>query len=236
MAGLYYGNGNCSMDANGIRGIHIKYKGNITILEDKTPRSFNLMKGNNGILIYPIRLPLDAVISPDLFVYTGTLEIISVMLADKAGNPVTAVIKPVTDYAEHINSHPEDMTTPSEDFSAGIHGLEPQGLFPIKEKPNIIENLDTAEDLGHQYSYKLYHADGTEYKGKFHIHTDTGAAMVGAEHTEGAEELYILKKGNGDTDPIDRQLTPISSALIPMDSKVRRNRRMSKSITTKGGY
>ena len=53
MAKLYYGNGNCTISGNSIRGVEIRYRGAIAI-EDKTSGSFAITQQNNGILVFPI--------------------------------------------------------------------------------------------------------------------------------------------------------------------------------------
>ena len=226
MATLYYGNGEVNIEGSGIRGVEIRYKGSITI-EDKTSPSFAIAHQNNGILIFPIG---EGSVN-ELFSYNGELNIISVIVADMNGEKVSTTIKRVMDYSELLGTNAEDMTNLSENLSVG----HTSGYKPAKTTLNqpIIPNLHTSVHLGDKYG-RLYNQDGTEYKGKFHIHLDNGMAMTGSEHGDDSEELYYMKgvrpSRNSKVVPT---LTSTKSAGIPLKKK---GSRVTRSKTAKGGY
>ena len=52
MAKLYYGNGKCTIEGSDIRGVEIRYRGNIEIT-DKTSDNYNIIANDKKILIFP---------------------------------------------------------------------------------------------------------------------------------------------------------------------------------------
>ena len=190
MAKLYYGSGNCSIEGEGtqIMGVEIRYTGAISIT-DKTPENFTIMTGADGILIIPItnmNMEFNDYLN-DLFDYEGEFKIKNIIIVNSDGNQVRTSINKVMDYAELIGSKAEDMTTLSEDLSAGY---DSDGKKFDKTKINIneINNLNT-----NNYNIDLYDGNRNEYNGDFHIHKN-GRIMSDAIHTDNSQLLYILKK------------------------------------------
>tara|TARA_Y100000310_G_C20641430_1_gene794150 strand:- start:485 stop:1054 length:570 start_codon:yes stop_codon:yes gene_type:complete len=184
MIKLYYGNGEATLEGAGIQGIQIQYSGAIKIT--KTCGDDCLFTArNNGIII----ASLSGGELSNLFTYRGEIKITSVIAADNNAKKVPCVIKRVMDYSELLNTKAEDLTTKSEDLSAG---------YKYKGKPrktivvdNIIKNQNTATHDG-----DLYLEGGSLYNGNFHVHED-GKAMTGSEHTKESQNLYIKKTTTG---------------------------------------
>ena len=183
MAKLYYGDGKCSIQGK-VRGVHIKYTGNIEI-EDKTSNSFVIVHQNNGIMIFPIgRGTLG-----ELFEYIGKFKITSAQAANIEGEKEPITIHKVMDYSELLTSNSEDMTTKSEDLRATG---DKHGKIVSKtslNQPNL-NNLNTSTN-----NLELYYKDGTQYSGYFHIHLSDNLAMTGKEHTGDSKELYYMSIG-----------------------------------------
>ena len=175
---LYYGNGSCTVEGSGIRGVEIRYRGAIEI-EDKTSDSFAIAHQNNGIIIFPIG---EGTLI-DLFDYTGEFKILSVIVADNNGEKASTTIHRVMDYTELLNTNSEDMTTKSEDLSS-THTHGNKVAKTLLKQPNI-NNLNTSEHDG-----ELYLQGGAKYSGYFHVHLADNAAMTGREHTEDSQDLY----------------------------------------------
>ena len=175
---LYYGNGSCTVEGSGIRGVEIRYRGAIEI-EDKTSDSFAIAHQNNGIIIFPIG---EGTLI-DLFDYTGEFKILSVIVADNNGEKASTTIHRVMDYTELLNTNSEDMTTKSEDLSA-THTHGNKVAKTLLKQPNI-NNLNTSEHDG-----ELYLSNGKLWQGSFHIPLADNAAMTGREHTEDSQDLY----------------------------------------------
>lgn len=89
MAKLYYGNGNCSIEGQGVIGIQIHFKGAI-IIEDKTPFNYVVNANNNIILIAPIANGEDL---SELFDYQGVFKISSIIASDREANKIPISIK-----------------------------------------------------------------------------------------------------------------------------------------------
>ena len=81
---FYYGNGSCSVEGSGIRGVEIRFKGVIKII-DKTPESFRIVAGKNKIVIFPFG---EGTLN-DLFQYKGMLKVVSVKAVDSNGDRVS---------------------------------------------------------------------------------------------------------------------------------------------------
>ena len=222
MAKLYYGNGECSIESNGIniRGIQISYKGNISI-EKKTEDGYALIYNSNSILIFPSSLSNPSSLT-DLFIYNGSFEILNYLVSDDNGNKVECSLKQVMDFVDLLNSNPEDMTGISiEDLKSSYTS----NIKNIKKSKDIIENLSSNPNSENIYKSKLYKEDGSPYIGDFHIHTSTGQAMSGAKHTHQSENLYSKK------------IKPITRTIVSRDKfkgvskkfKNRSNNVLSKS-------
>ena len=198
MAKLYYGNGEVTIEGSEIRGIDIRYRGSIKI-EKKTGDNFALVHANNRVIIFP----LGEGYLNELFYYSGTMKIISLMAVDNNSDKVPCTVKRVMDYSELLDSTSETMTIPSEDLSSGYSVTR-----EINETPQIIENLFTKET--HQ---PMYLADGTVYVGYYHVHHSDGIhAMTGRVHDENSQDLYYKKVKKGKV--LDR--------LIPTKQKRRK--------------
>ena len=179
MAKLYYGDGNCSiLNAENIRGVEIRYKGAISII-DKTSDSFAIANQNNGIIIFPTG---EGFLS-ELFEYKGNFKILAVMVADNNGKRVPTSIHRVMDYAVILNTKAEDMTTNSEDLKQTYTSGRKVSKTTI-DKANI-NNLHTSKHNGN-----LFLEDGTLYEGYFHIHISDNSAMTEKEHSEHSKDLY----------------------------------------------
>ena len=186
MSKLYYGNGNCSIDGEGvkIKAVEIRYTGAISII-DKSPESYTIMTGKDGILIFPI---IDSTYYlDDLFDYEGEFKIKNILIVDDIGNKVQTSIEKVMDYSELIKTNAEDMDTISEDLSAGYESKKKK-FNKTTININEINNLNT-----NNYNRFLYNSNKEKYEGDFHIHKN-GTVMSGATHTDSSQLLYILKK------------------------------------------
>ena len=185
MAKLYYGNGDCEIEASEeIRGVQIHYKGNISTIWADNSNDVLTSHQNNGIMMVSLNgQPLPK----KLFTYRGEFKIISVIIADSNGNKVPTTIHRVMDYSELLTSNAEDMTEIKvEDMKVGYT----YGKALEKESPQILSNLHTSKHDG-----RLYLKDGTEYTGDFHVHnTKDGGAMTGKEHTNNSQLLYTRLK------------------------------------------
>ena len=212
MAKLYYGGGKCTIVGN-VRGVHIRFRGNVEI-EDKTSDSFVTVQQNNGIIIFPIgKGTLN-----ELFDYTGSLKIISAKSADEQGEKEPTTIHRVMDYTELLNTKSEDMTTKSEDLSSsyGSSGTVPKTLL---KQPNLNNQHTSTHNL------ELYFKNGDTYDGYFHIHLADNAAMTGKEHTEDSQDLYYMSRS---------KLIPTkNTSLIPPATK---DRDMIKNIKKRRRY
>ena len=185
---LYYGGGNCSIEASDIFGLEIKYKGRIKIL-DKTSDHYHIIANNKKIIIFSTNR-VDSL--NDLFEYQGELKIKSVLAADSNAKKVRVIIKRVMDYSELLDTNAEDMNTNSEKLRANHrHGISVKATTP---DINIITHLQTISDKG-LYGTSLYYKNGTPYHGSFHIHMDGVKIMSGQEHTDASEELSMYPNG-----------------------------------------
>ena len=203
---LYYGNGEVTISGSHvIRGIEIRYSGNIEV-EKTAGDNFTLIHNNNGIIIFPTGVGY----LNDLFKYSGTMEIKSVIVADNNGEEIRCYIKRVMDYSELLNSTSETMTTKSEHLSAG-HSTTRR----INTTPQIIENLNTNNS-----SAVFYLKDGNLYKGAYHIHLKDSSCMTGSVHDENSQDLYFKQVENGEI--IDKLIPTKNPSHVPPASKLKR--------------
>ena len=216
MVKLTYGGGNCSIEGSDIRAVHIFYTGSVEV-DDKTPNGYEIMMGNQQIIIFPInpQIPLN-----DLFTYEGLFTITSIIVSDSNAQLVSSRILRSMDYPEIMQSKAEDMTIKAEDMSTGHHyGIPKTNSL----KQSAIENLNTASQGG-----SLYLSDGTEYTGFYHIHKKDSKAMTGATHNEKSEDLYYL---------IDDEIIPTKNeSHIPLARKKKAKsgkRRTTKKVVTR---
>ena len=176
---LYYGSGVCTIEGSEIKGIELRYSGTVAITKTCGDNCLFMAK-NNGIII----ASLDNVYLTNLFSYKGEIKIKSVIAANKNGKRVPCSIKKVMDYSELLNSNAEDMTTKSEELSAGHQ-------YKGKVKKTSISGHNI---IGNQHSKnEFYLEDGTPYSGLYHVHVNTGKTMTGAEHSEASQLLYYKK-------------------------------------------
>ena len=181
---LYYGNGTATIEGVEIRGVQIKYRGNVKV-EKTAGDNFALAHANKGIIIFP--LPFNKEYLNELFNYIGTLKILSVLVSDDNGSLIGCTIKRVMDYSELLDSTSETMTTPSEKLSVGYNSSR-----KVVETPQVIENLHTRDK-----STPYYLQDGSIYEGYFHISLKDASSMTGAVHDENSQALYMKKVKNG---------------------------------------
>lgn len=217
MTTLYYGNGKVSIEGSNIRGVQIKYRGAIEII-DNTSDNFAIANNANIILVFPIG---EGFLN-DLFSYNGRFKIISVIVVDNNADKVPTDIKKVMDYSELLGKS-EDIVVNSEELASGhISGNRTNKTF-LKAK--IIPNLHTSNQSA------LYLKDETQYRGHFHIHLDAKMkAMTGNEHTDASQDLYYKKKDKLVSTKIVKQ-----KKKKPKTKVVRSSTRKSVR-STEGGY
>ena len=94
MAKLYYGNGECNIDGEGvnIRGIEIVYTGDAKF-ECMAGDNFTLMNANNRVLIFPI----GSGFLTNLFNYSGNFKITKLKVADENAIKLPTQIKQIMD-------------------------------------------------------------------------------------------------------------------------------------------
>ena len=183
---LYYGNGNCSIDAPNVKGVQIEYEGAIEI-EDQTPTHFSLIANDQRILIFPNPVPNDQFLS-NLFNYEGIFKIKSIIVANNNAEQIQASIKRVMDYSELLNSKAEDMTINSENIASGYVSRRIISKTTYKNPP-VMENLNTSKE-----SSTLYLENGEVYNGDFHIHLTNNTIMTGSKHSNDSVILYYKDK------------------------------------------
>ena len=202
MAKLYYGNGDCSIEGLGIRGVELRFRGIVKITKTAND-NFAIAQQGDGIMIFPIG---EGFLN-NLFSYVGDLKIISVIAADNNAKGVRCTIKRVMDYSELLTSKAEDLTVKSEDLNAEYsHGAMDRTKI---SKTTIKDQYSNGE---------LYLFDETPYIGEYHIHLNTGMAMTGSKYTKESQELYIkrvkdnkiIKTGVVKRDRIQRKSTRIT--------------------------
>ena len=184
MAKLYYGSGECSIEGSEIRGVEIRYTGNITVELTADDSTFALQYDEDGIIIFPIG---EGFLN-DLFSYNGSFSINSVLVCNDH-EIVPCTIHTIMDYSELLYSNAEDMTTKIEDLNAGHVSTK-----IITEYDGIMKNLHS--------NGEFYLEDGSIYSGSYHIHAKDLACMTGSEHTEKSQDLYYKMIVRGVT--IDR--------------------------------
>ena len=226
MANLYYGNGNCSIDGEGVEimGVEIRYTGAISIT-DKTPEHFSIITGSDGILIVPItnvNMEFSTFLS-NLFDYEGKFKIKSIIIAGIGGVRVQTSINRVMDYAELIKTNAEDMDIVSENMSAGYVVSKKKITKTVIDK-NTIDRLHTDD-----HDLTLFNEDGDVYNGEFHVHKN-GTAMSGATHTEESQVLYLLTKKQK-----RRKAYTVGLISTKTKKKIKSTRAVTASKTA-GGY
>ena len=213
MAILYYGNGSCSVEGhNEIRGVQIEGRCKGVQIEKMTNDNFYIISNKERILIFPIG---EGFLN-ELFYYSGSLSISSIMVVDNDGKKIGCTIKKVMDFAELINTKSEYMTTVSEDLKSNYSSRN--RLKRKMKNSSIIENLEA--------NGELLLSDGSHYSGYYHIHLKGGFSMTGAPHTEESKDLYY-KQGDGYGNIIETLIPtkkPISSANLTRRLKKRRRR------------
>ena len=176
---LYYGSGSCTIETSQIVGLQISYRGKINI-DDKTSDSHQLMVNEKMIMIFPMS---SINVLSELFEYSGEFRILSVVASDSASNKVPVQIKKQMNYSEMLDTNAEDLTINSEEINVGYRYKNKIKKTSIKQK--TIDNLHSKGGL--------YYYDGTEYRGSYHIHKETGQAMTGATHTQDSVNLQVKK-------------------------------------------
>ena len=207
MANLYYGSGEVTIEGSEIRGVEIRYSGNIKV-EKTAGDNFVLVHRNNGIMIFPTG---EGYLS-ELFNYSGTLKINSVIAGDNNGKRVTCYVKRVMDYTELIDSTAETMTMLSEEMSAGYNSTK-----EINETPQILENQHTKNK-----DTPFYLEDGSEYNGHYHIHLKDSSCMTGKVHSEDSQDLYFKQVQVGEV--IDKLIPTKNPSHVPSGLKLRKDR------------
>ena len=184
MVKLYYGNGECTIEGSQIRGVEIRYSGNVAIQSTAGDNffSFNL---NQAILIIPAGGKSGYL--KDLFMYHGDLKINSIIVAGENGERLSCKIIKVVDFAEFLDTNAEELTTLSENINSTLFGRK-----RIIEK-KVIENLNTTQE-----QVKLFLEDGSPYSGYFHIHIDIniiyGTVILLYVKSSEIPEKYIRKQ------------------------------------------
>jgi len=212
MAELYYGNGECTIEGAGIKGVQIKYRGNIKV--EKTAGDGYLMMHSDqykGILFFP---NVDTKIQVagglhELFNYNGQLRITSLIVADNNGERIVSGIRRVMDYSEIIESTAETMTMKSEELSAGYSSSK-----RINKTGYIIENLHTRDK-----DTPFFLLDGSLYEGCYHIHLKDSSCMTGMVHDENSQDLYFKQVTDGKV--IDKLIPTKNPSHVPPVLKLR---------------
>lgn len=178
---LYYGSGDCSIESGGIdiQGVEIRYQGAIEITKTCGDDCIVMAKGN-GILV----LSMGNVYLSNLFSYIGEIKIKKVVVSDKYGVRVPCSMKKVMDYSELLRSNIEDMTEIVTESLSASHVYKTR-VNKTTVNDNIIKNQHSKGEL--------YLKHEIPYTGSYHILTETGKAMTGAEPTDKSVDLFIKK-------------------------------------------
>ena len=200
---LYWGNGECSLEGSQIKGLEL----NGTFLMEMTKTAGNdilIMPNNSKVLIVSIG---ESYLN-DLFTYTGSINIKSIIAVDGNGERVPCKVHRVMDYSELIYSNAEDMTIKSENMDVG----HTKGSIVAKTTVDVkaVENLHTEG--------RYYLSDGSPYSGSFHIHLADSGAMTGTKHDESSQDLYIKQNINGKV--IDRLIPTKNPAKRLLGKKI----------------
>lgn len=174
IAELYYGNGEVTIEGSEIRGLHIKYDGDIKI--EKTAGDDIMMTHNNKGIIF---VSTGGGYLSELFKYSGTLKITYLLVADKNAEEMSSTIKKVMDYSELIESNSEDMTIVSENMSSSLTSLK-----KIKETPQIWESHTKDK------STPFYLKDGSKYEGYYYIDLKDSSCLTGMAGDQNSQLLY----------------------------------------------
>ena len=187
MAKIFYGNGECELQADNVIYCELRVKYPIEI-DDKSPDDFIIKAQNNKIIIAKFFKNKNSQLK-SMFNYIGELNIIRAMVINKNGDRERAVIKRVMDYTELLTSNSEDMTTLSENLkSTHIHGGR---VSKMKLMQPYLENMET-------YGDNYYLKDGNAYSGFIHISHEDGSYYTGTAHTKESQPLYFkdIYEGN----------------------------------------
>ena len=180
---IYYGRGSCSLNADDVVGLSLKYTGRLYIM-DKTSNNYYIIANNKKILIFPFGKvePLT-----DLFEYRGEFRILSARGSNSNGDKVAITLKGGFDYSESLNTNAEDITTNSESLNSTYLHRGAVGRTIVDNK--IIKDQHSTGEL--------YLKTGESYSGAYHIHLhlNTAKAMTGSEHTKASENLYRTING-----------------------------------------
>ena len=200
MATLFYGNGEVSIEGGeAIRGVQINYSGAIAITQTAN-NNYTTIANNDKIIIFPIA-PVsgsenDTNCSPvgqgylnKLFTYTGEFKVHYVLAADSNGEKIVPAVKKVMDYSELLDSNSETIDIKSENISVGH--ISNSKVASTTVNRNMKDNLQTNDKIVY------YLKDGSEYKGKYHIHLADSGVMTGAVHTKNSLDLYYKKSRYG---------------------------------------
>ena len=211
MAKLYYGNGDCSIEGDNIKGVQIFFSGTVHV-GAKVPTGYELIMANNQIIIFPLN-PTESLST--LFTYRGNLKIKSVIVADNNAKKIPTTIKKVMDYSELLESNAEDITVKSENLNSGYK----VGRKVLKSgiSSDNINNLHTDDQHGN-----LYLESGDVYEGSFHIHTKDASAMTGALHTIESQDLYIKQ--------VDKLLSTKNPSHEPQAFKIKQEMKSGMKI------
>tara|TARA_Y100001938_G_scaffold47486_2_gene66093 strand:+ start:149 stop:808 length:660 start_codon:yes stop_codon:yes gene_type:complete len=187
---------------NNIKGIEIRYSGNISIVST-LPESWILRANSKKILIFNINgqaLP----ISCELFAFIGQIHIIDILAADSNYNEYHILVSnPKRNWNSnyYINTELSSMTENWGDIK-DLNGNQPN-LIDKRNKQilnkNSIINIPT---INNQYTKGgEYLLDNKDYAGHYHIQTDLGIAMTGGQPYRNSKPLIEIKKATNSLDP-----------------------------------
>ena len=178
---IFYGNGVCAVESGNLRGVFIRYSGNV-LIKDRTEESFVLIAKNNIIMIFPIGTGYLS----NLFEYEGNFQILTARFVNSNQEQAMAAVSSSFDYAQYLYSNAEDLTRNSEDLNVtytSIRNVEKTTL----EMP-ILANLSTSD-----LKSNLYLPSGEIYSGYYHVHLEDNVSMTGREHTK--DSLVLNRSG-----------------------------------------
>ena len=181
---LYYGNGNCEVDATEAWACIVEVKYPLEI-EDVSPYEYCLQIVNSNIIVFKFREGNAKL--KELFKYQGDMVVVRSHVVAVDGIQATCSLNKVMDYSELLGKA-EDITTNSEHLSGGSrYGKQVDKMKLINP---IIPDLKTIEG---QYFLE----NGAPYNGMHHVHQDTGHRMSGSDHTKDSQYLYFKEEVGG---------------------------------------
>ena len=187
MPTIYYGNGECELDATDAVYCEMRVKYPIEV-DDKTPYDYITVIGGNSFIVSALFRTMESSQRlKELFTYVGDLVIIKATIMKRSGERQRCTLKKVMDYAELLDTNAEDMTNKSEDLKTT--SIKLNRVSKMKLVNPIIEGLKSE-------GY-FFLEDGTEYVGLYHIHQETGQRMTGNDHTEESQSLYFKDEIDG---------------------------------------